>query len=98
MQGLTKEKAAERFLEKCVFFRGIPRQIFLENAKYFNNKFVHTLCQLAGIDKHECFVYSQKTNGWAEGVVKTVVESWRLYLPDTKPVVLEIACGAVAPQ
>ena len=82
MQGLTRENVADLLLEKCVCFKGILHKIVPDNAKYFNNKFVHILCQLAGIDKHECFVYSQKTNGQAKRVVKTVVESLRLYLQD----------------
>ena len=83
VQGLTKEKLAELFLDKCVFFSGLPSEILTDNAKYFNNKFVHTLCRLAGVDKHECLVYSHKTNGRAERVVKIVVEPLRLFLSNT---------------
>ena len=43
MQGLTKEKLAELFLDKCVFLTGLPSEILTDNAKYFNNKFVHML-------------------------------------------------------
>ena len=83
MQGLSKEEVAELFLEECVFFTAIPCEVLSDNAKSFDNKFVHIVCQIAGIDKHQCLLYSHKTNGRAERAVKIVVESLRLYLRDT---------------
>ena len=71
------------FLEKCVFFTGVPSEIVRDNAKYFNNKFVTTLCNLAVISTHESVIYDHKTNGRAEGAVKSIVETLRVYLQET---------------
>ena len=81
--GLDARKLAELFLEKCVFFTGVPNKILRDNAKYFNNKFVTTLCNLAGISTHESVIYDHKTNRRAERAVKSVVETLRVYLQET---------------
>ena len=66
-----------------MFFTGVPNEILRDNAKYFNNKFVTTLCNLAGISTHESVIYDHKTNGRAERAVKSVVETLRVYLQET---------------
>ena len=83
LRGLDARKLAELFLEKCVFFTGVPNEILRDNAKYFNNRFVTTLCNLAGISTHESAIYDHKTNGRAERALKSVVETLRVYLPET---------------
>ena len=83
MQGLNKGKVADIFLEKCVFFTCLPSDILGGNGKCSKYKFVHTLCQLVGVDQHTCFIYSHKTNVRLERVVKAVFESLRLCLSDT---------------
>ena len=83
LKGLYTPKLAEPFLEKCVFFTVVPNEILRDNAKYFSNKFVTTLCNLAGISTHESVIYDQKTNGRAERAVKSVVETLRVYLQGT---------------
>ena len=83
LKGLDARKLVELFLEKCVFFTGVPNEILRDNAKYSNNKFVTTLCNLAGISSHESVIYDHKTNGWAERAVKSVVETLRVYLQET---------------
>ena len=83
LKGLDARKLAEIFLEKCVFFTGVHNEILRDNAKYFNNKFVTTLCNLAGISTHESVIYDHKTNGRAERAVKSVVEILRVYLQET---------------
>ena len=64
-------------------FTGVPNEILRDNAKCFNNKFVTTLCNLAGISTHQSVIYDQKTNGTAERAVKSVVETLRVYLQET---------------
>ena len=71
------------FLEKCAFFTGVLNETLRENAKYFNDKFVSTLCNLPGISTHESVMYNHKTNGRAERAVKSVVETHRVYLQET---------------
>ena len=83
LKGLDARKLTELVLEKCVFFTGVPNGILQHNAKYFNNKFVTTLCNLAGISTHESVIYDHKTNGRAERAVKRVVETLRVYLQET---------------
>ena len=46
LKGLDARKLAELFSETCVFFTGVPNEILRDNAKYFNNKFVTTLCKV----------------------------------------------------
>ena len=83
LKGLDARKLAELFLEKCVFFTGVPNEILRDDAKYSNNKFLTTLCNLAGISTHESVIYDHKTNGRAERAVKSVVETLRVYLQET---------------
>ena len=78
LKGLDARKLAELFLQKCVFFTGVPNEILRDNATYFNNKFVTTLCNLAGISPHESVIYNHKTNGRAKRAVKSVVETLRV--------------------
>ena len=66
-----------------MFFAGIPNEILRDNAKYFNNKFVTTLRNSAGISTHEMVIYHHKTYGRAEMAVKSVVETLRVYLQET---------------
>ena len=66
-----------------MFFTGVPNEILPDNAKYFNNKSVTTLCNLAGISIHESVILDHKTNGRAEKAVKSVFETLRVYLQET---------------
>ena len=75
LKGLDAPKLAELSLEKRVFFTGVPNEILRHNAKYFNNIFVTTLCNLAGISTNDSVIYDHKTNGRAERAVKRVVET-----------------------
>ena len=83
LKGLDAHKLAEHLSEKCLFFTGVPSEILRDNAKYCNNKFVTTLCNLAGISTHESVIYDHKTDGRAERTVKSVVETLRVYLQET---------------
>ena len=78
LKGLDAQELAEFVLEKCVLFTGVPSEILRDNAKYFNNKFVTTLCNLAGISTHESVSYDHKTNGRAKS---------------TEPIPSRSACG-----
>ena len=66
-----------------MFFPGVSNEILRENANYFNNKFVTTLCNLAGISTHESVMYDHRTSGRAERAVKSVVQTLRVYLQET---------------
>ena len=67
--------------KSACFSRTFPSGIL--RAKCFNNKFVTTLCNLAGISTHESLIYGHKTNGRAKRAVKSVVETLRVYLQET---------------
>ena len=65
------------------FFTGVPNEIPRDHAKCFNNKFVTTLCNLAGISTPEYVIYDHKTNGGAKRAVKSDFENLRVYLQET---------------
>ena len=69
--------------KKWVFLAGVPNGILWDTAKYFNNKFVTTLFNLAGISTHESVLYDHKTNGRAKRAVESVVETLTVYLQET---------------
>ena len=46
-KGLTAEKAAELFVERCVFLMGLPKAITADNAGIINVKFRDTLFALS---------------------------------------------------
>ena len=83
LNGLYARKLAEPFLEQCVFCAGFPHEILQDNAKYFNNKFVTTLCYLAGISTHKSVIYDPKTNGRARRALKSGVETLKGHLQET---------------
>ena len=47
--GFDAEQAAALFLHRCVFFMGLPKEIFSDNDKLFGSKFFETLMVLSGI-------------------------------------------------
>lgn len=79
-RGLTAEKVATLFLERCVALMGIPNEILSDNDHLICSKFFVTLCQLAGIEQHSAIVYRPKGNGRAEIAVKSVIEMLRRVL------------------
>ena len=83
LKGLDARKSAELLLEKCVYSTGFPSEILRDNAKYCNNQFVTTLCNLASISKLESVIYNQKTNRRAKAAVKSVVETLRVCFQET---------------
>ena len=83
LKGADARQLVELFLEKCVFFIGVPNEIPRDSPKYLNNKFVITFCNLAGISSHKSVIYDHKTYGRAERAVKSVVETLRVYLQET---------------
>ena len=83
LKGLDALKLAGPFFEKCSFFTGVPSEILRDNPKYFNNKFVTALCNLAGISTHESVIYDHKTTGRVKRAVKSVVETLRVHLQET---------------
>ena len=76
LKGLDTRKLADPFLVK---YGEIPG----DNAKYFKNKCISTLCNLAGISTHESVIYDHKTHGGAERAMKSVVKTLRVYLQET---------------
>ena len=80
LKGLDACKLAGYFYEKCVLFACVPNEILWGNAKYFNNKFVTTLCSSAGISTHESVIHHHKTNGRAQRAVKNVLETLKVYM------------------
>ena len=83
-EGLTAEKAAELFLDRCVFFTGLPTEIMSDNDKVVSKQFFETLCALSGVEQHKGVIYRPHSNGRAEVAVKLVVNSLRRYLAERK--------------
>ena len=79
-KGLTAEKAAELFLEPCVFLMGLPKDITADNAGIINGKFWDTLFTLSGVEQCKTEIYRPSSNGRAERAVQTVTNTLRNFL------------------
>ena len=78
--GLDSHKAAELFLERVVFFMGLPARIFADNQSIITSNFTTQLCSLSGIEQHQSVIYYPSSNGRAEAAVKSVVMALRKFL------------------
>ena len=83
LNGLDAHKLVELPFEGCLFFTGIPSEFLLDNTKYYNNKFVTTLCNLAVISRHDTVIYDHKSDGRAEEALKSIVGALRVYWQET---------------
>ena len=79
-KGLYTRKAAELFLDCCVFLMGMPRSIYSDNRSIISNDFRSTLCSLAGAENHKTVPYRPQSNGRAEQAVQSVICSLRQFL------------------
>ena len=82
--GFTAEDAASHFLHRCVFFMGLPKEIFSDNDKLFGSKFFETLMALSGIEQYKGVAYKPSTNGRAENAVKVLSMALKKYILQTK--------------
>ena len=76
-KGLDTRKAAQLFLDRCVFFMGMPQSIYSDNQSIISNDFISTLCELAGAEYHKTVPYRPQSNGRAERAVQSVICSLR---------------------
>ena len=83
-QGLDAKAAADLFLQRCLFFTGVPKEIMSDNDNVITSDFFHSLCEKMGIETHRGVIYRPSSNGRAENAVKAVVNSLRLYLEQRK--------------
>ena len=74
---LTAEKAAELFLERCVFLMGLPKDITANNAGIRNETFWDTWFNLSGVEQCKTEIYHPSSNGRAEDAVQTVTNTLR---------------------
>lgn len=81
-KGLTAPGAAKLFLDRCLFFTGVPTEIMSDNDNLITAQFFETLCQKTGIEQHKGVIYRPQSNGRAEAAVKAVVNVLRRYLED----------------
>ena len=79
-EGLTAEKAAGLFLDRCVHFVGLPHEIMSDNNKLILKSFFQTLCRMSGIEQHKGVVKRPQSNGRAEAAVSAVAKSLRRFL------------------
>ena len=79
-RGLDSRKAAELFLERVVFFMGLPARIFADNQSVITSAFTQHLCALSGIEQHQSVIFYPSSNGRAEAAVKAVVMALRKFL------------------
>ena len=96
--GLTAISLAQIFLDKCVFFMGIPNEIVSDQDHLISSKFFSTLCSLIGIEQHFAIIYRPKGNGRAEAAVKAVVNILRLALAEQKSTWLQALPWALFQQ
>ena len=55
-EGLTAEKPAGLFFNRCVHFVGLPHEIMCDNDKLISKSFFQTLCSMSGIEQHKGFL------------------------------------------
>ena len=78
--GLDSRKLAEIVLERVVFFMGLPKEVYSDNASVLSSQFLDTLFSLSGIEQHSSVPYKPSTNGRAQLAVRTVVMALRHFL------------------
>ena len=83
-KGLTAEKLATLFYHRCVWFMGLPKEIFSDQDKLINSSFFKTLCALSGVEKYHSIAYRPQGNGRAEAAVRQVLDilkkfAWQKY-------------------
>ena len=83
-QGLTAEKAAELFLDRCALFTGLPTEVMSDYDRVVSKQCFETLCALSGVEQHKGVIYRPESNDRAEVAVKLVVNSLRRYLAERK--------------
>ena len=76
-EGLTAEKAAALFLDRCVHFVGLPHETMSHNDKIISKTVFETLCGMRSIERHKGVAQS---NGRAEAAVKAIVNSLQRFL------------------
>ena len=75
--GLATRKAAQLFVDRCVYFMGMPQSIYSDDQSIISNDFLSMLCELAGAEHHKTVLYPSQSNGWAERAVQSGVCSLR---------------------
>ena len=83
-KGLMAKKAAELFLERCVFLMGLPKDITADNAGTTNGNFWDTLSTLSGMEQCKTEGYRPSSNGRAERAVQTVSNTLRNFLEQSR--------------
>jgi hypothetical protein len=79
---MTGAKAARLFLERCVWFMGVPNEIISDQDK-FSSAFFKTICRLCGIEQGFSTQYHPDSNGRAERSVQSIVSTLRKILVNT---------------
>jgi hypothetical protein len=79
---MTGSKAARLFLERCVWFMGVPNEIMSDQDK-FSSQFFKTICRLCGIEQAFSTQYHPDSNGRAERAVQSIVSTLRKILVNT---------------
>ena len=77
--GLTAEKMANLYYQKCVWFTGLPKEIFSDHDKLICSRFFDTLCALSGVEKYHSIAYRPQGNGRAEAAVRQVLKTLRKF-------------------
>ena len=83
-KGLTAEKLATLFYHRCVWFMGLPKEVFSDQDKLIHSSFFKTLCALSGVEKYHSIAYRPQGNGRAEAAVRQVLDilkkfAWHRY-------------------
>ena len=76
-KGLTAEELAAMFYHRCVWFTGLPKEIFSDQDKLICSSFFKTLCALSGVEQYHSIAYRPQGNGRAEAAVRQVLEALR---------------------
>ena len=81
-EGFDAVQCAHTFLERCVFFMGIPKDITSDNDHLITSDFFRTVCAQSGVEQHEGVIYRPQSNGRAEVAVKSVVNALHRFLEE----------------
>lgn len=76
-KGLTAQKLAKLYLERCVALMGLPNEVLSDNDHLITSFFFRTLFEMSGVEQHSSVVYRPRGNGRAETAVKSVIEMLR---------------------
>ena len=79
-KGLDSKNAASLFLDRCVHVFGLPKEFTCDNVSIINSESLNNLFAMNGVERHSSVAYQPQSNGRAERVVQSIVNSLRQYL------------------